>query len=102
VKSEALKLAEIEERKGRERMLFDLVTHPVVMAVAGFYLSDRLQGAYVQDPTSFQPGSHVLTTEKEWDPTAGKLNTGAAFAMQTGLVAYLGAEAVKSIAGAVR
>lgn len=111
MKSEELKMAQIEERTHYIDVLVKLLTHPVPLAIFGYYLSDRLQGDYVkrnliQDTEySEEEQRYIVVREsydKVWDPTAGKLNGGAAFAMQTGLTAYLGAEALKQIAGAIK
>lgn len=102
MKDPKVKVAEIEAKKELTNHLFSLVTNPVLLSVAGFYLSDRLQGDYVIDPTSFQAGSHVLTGDKKWDPNAGKLNKGGALAMQVGLALFLGSVALKEMGATVQ
>ena len=101
-KSDALKIAQIEERRALLAEVFGLtraiVANPITLGVAGFYLSDRLQGQYYyKEPVLREyQGKPAWITEKQWDPNGGKLNRGAAVALQTGLIAYLGAEAVKT------
>lgn len=112
--SDKVKLARMELTRDLVDKGFKVITHPVLLAVLGYYLSDRLQGDYVDPGTGLQferlvwdpeKGEYVPDTkmiEKKWDPKAGKLNQGAAIAMQTGLTAYLGSEAFKQIAGALK
>ena len=108
MKSELVKVAQIEERTAVTRMVLDtltaVLTHPVVLSVGGFYLSDRLQGEWITKKPYLAEYKGVDTwiTEKYWDHDAGKLNGGAAIAMQTGLIAYLGSTAIKDIAGAFK
>lgn len=100
-KSEAVKLAEIEERKQLEKMLFELLTHPIPLAVLGFYLSDRLQGDWVYKTPYLgtYEGQEAWIKEKYWDSNAGKLNSGAALALQAGMGAYLSSGAVGALLG---
>ena len=100
MKSEAVKVAQIQERTRYVELAKEILTHPVLLGVAGYYLSDVLQGDWADsDPEQME--GYVLI-RRTWDPHAGKLKSGAAMAMQAGLTAYLGAEAVKSLAGLVR
>ena len=107
-KSDAIKVAEIEERKALVNELFGLtraiVANPITLGVAGFYLSDRLQGQYYYSEPVLREyqGKQAWITEKQWDPIGGKLNRGAAVALQTGLIAYLGSEAAKGVVGLLK
>jgi hypothetical protein len=111
--SDEVKIQRSKERIETLNLVKDILLNPVALAIVGYYLSDRLQGDYVEADTGlvfekevwdsekqeYVPA--VRLTEKKWDPNAGKLNAGAAIAMQAGMTAYLGSEALKSIAGSV-
>jgi len=102
-KSEALKIRQSEERQALVKSTMDLVTkvvgHPITLGVIGFYLSDRLQGDYMTKTPYLgeYKGQPAWITEKYWDPNAGKLNGGAAVAMQAAIGAYMSAPAIASV-----
>jgi hypothetical protein len=106
IKSEAVQLAQIQERRQMIEFGEKLLLNPVLLAIVGYYLSDRLQGDYVNkqidgefDIITKDNGDKLITPRisKVWDKDAGKLNSGAAFAMQVGMSLYLGAEALKAV-----
>jgi len=45
--TEAVKVAKIERNTMREKYMWAIATHPVLVALVGFWLVDRLGGAYV-------------------------------------------------------
>lgn len=45
--SEAVRLAKLEQKHYREKMVWAMATHPVVIAMLGFWMVDRLSGSYV-------------------------------------------------------
>jgi hypothetical protein len=105
-KSDALKIAQIEERRELVKSLLGtgetiikyVIAHPVTLGVLGFYMSDRLQGKYFYSEPVLREyqGKPAWVTTKQWNPTGGILGRGAAVALQTGLMSYLAAEALKT------
>lgn len=89
--NEAIKLAKIQERERLISTLVGVVTNPLVLGVAGIYLSDRLQGDYVDTPVQM-PG--YMQINRQWVRDAGKLNKGGALAMQIGIAGYLASYAL--------